>query len=59
MDVNRAQEIINSEDIIHVEWKGSAVWIDEVNLKNGTAIVHDENFPQEQQTVPVHELEEQ
>lgn len=58
MDLNRAQEILQSKDIINVQMNGTSVWIEGVDAQSGTARVYPEGSPQDKQTVDVNELME-
>lgn len=58
MDANRAQEILQSKDIIDVHMNGTSVWIEGVDTQSGTAMVFPEGNPQDKRTVDVTELME-
>lgn len=58
MDVTRAQEIIESKQIVQVQLQGQPVWIDSVDAGRATATVHTEGKQVEPQTVRVEELNE-
>jgi small acid-soluble spore protein H (minor) len=58
MNVNRAQEILQSTDRIDVKCDGEAVWIDSVDTENRIAQVHAENNPSDRKTVSVDNLQE-
>ena len=58
MDLQRAQEIYQAEEKIDVQWNGASVWIDSIDLEQGTARVHMENDPAVVETVPVNSLRE-
>jgi len=59
MDVNRAQEIINSTKTYEVQLNGKSVWIDSVDSTTKTATVHEANGnEQSSKTVRVDQLEE-
>lgn len=58
MDVQRAKEILHSEDIVNVEWNGRKIWIDSVDTESHTAQIHVKHQSEEQQFVPVSELHE-
>jgi len=56
MDINRAQEIFNSQNRIPVTYKGKSIWIAEINAGNNTAKIKDDIFADETKEVPVTEL---
>jgi small acid-soluble spore protein H (minor) len=57
MDINRAEEIINSKGIIEVTYKNSPVWIESI-IKE-TATVHVKNMSDNQSmNIPVEDLTE-
>ncbi|MED4602887.1 H-type small acid-soluble spore protein [Paenibacillus validus] len=58
MRVHRAQEILNAETKIEVEFNGVPVWIDSVDLEQKTAKVHAEDQPADVKVVPVEALQE-
>ncbi|MBP1932914.1 H-type small acid-soluble spore protein [Ammoniphilus resinae] len=58
MDVTRAQQIIDSEQRIDVQYEGASVWIDRVDAQNQTAQVHMESDPSDKITVEVQQLRE-
>jgi len=59
MDVNRAQEIINSPKQYEVELDGKSVWLDSVDSTTKTATVHEqEGQYQRSMTVRVDQLKE-
>jgi small acid-soluble spore protein H (minor) len=58
MDVNRAEEILNSPQKITVTYKGEPVWIQSVNNVTQTADVHAVATQQEEKQIPVNELQE-
>lgn len=58
MDLNRAQEIFQSKDIIDVQMNGTSVWIEGVDAQSGTVRVYPEGNPQDKRTVNVNELME-
>lgn len=59
MNIERAQEILKGTDEITVLLDGKAVWIDEVNVNNHEVHVHEQQNPQAQKIVSVHDLQEQ
>ncbi|HZG75210.1 MAG TPA: H-type small acid-soluble spore protein [Paenibacillus sp.] len=59
MDVNRAQEIIESPKTYEVELNGKGVWIDSVDSTTKTATVHEQaGMEQRSITVRVDQLTE-
>ncbi|PDO09838.1 MAG: hypothetical protein BLM47_10485 [Candidatus Reconcilbacillus cellulovorans] len=59
MDVRRAREIMNSEDIVTVTWNGTPVWIERVDERTQTATVRLEGREETGiRSVPVAELAE-
>ncbi len=59
MDVRRAREIMNSEDIVTVTWNGTPVWIERVDERTKTATVRLEGREETGiRSVPVAELTE-
>lgn len=58
MDVNRAQEILATDDKIIVKLDGVPVWIDSIDASQKTAKVHNETNPAEARTVNVQQLQE-
>ncbi len=56
MIVDRAQEILNSEETIRVSHKGTPIWIEKLNPADQTALVTGDTG---QYTVHVTELIEQ
>lgn len=58
VDINRAQEIIDSSEQIDVRWNGESVWIDSVDPNRETVHVHAENDPSDHKSVPVNQLTE-
>ncbi|MFS1511292.1 H-type small acid-soluble spore protein [Chengkuizengella sp. SCS-71B] len=58
MEIERAQEIFDSEAKINVYLNGKEVWIDKVDRVNNCASIHDVNNPNEQETVDITKLKE-
>lgn len=58
MDLNRAKQIYESKDTIGVKLEGDSVWIENVDLANGTATVTVGNNPANAKTVSVDRLQE-
>ncbi|MGO4888389.1 H-type small acid-soluble spore protein [Anaerobacillus sp. MEB173] len=59
MDIMRAQQIIESPEEIIVRYNGTPVWIQNVDDKSETARVYTREKPDDEMTVPIHELVEQ
>lgn len=59
MDVNRAQQIVNSPNEIEVMYNGNSIWIEHVNENESTARVHKRENPDTEMTVQVQDLVEQ
>lgn len=57
MNFQRAEQIFNSEDIIEVLYKGSPVWIEELNEDEQTAMIVAEDTDESHQ-VAVGDLKE-
>lgn len=58
MNMNRAHEIINSDEKINVTLDGVSVWIDSIDTNKETAKVHVETIPSDKRVVPVAQLQE-
>jgi len=58
MNVQRAQQIVQSKEKIDVEYQGRPVWIDGIDERSQMARVHVEQNPQESMTVAVDQLVE-
>ncbi|AIQ62726.1 spore protein [Paenibacillus stellifer] len=59
MDVQRAQDIYDSKDMIAVRLDGKPVWIEHVDAANGMATVQIGSRPTDVQTVGVDRLVEE
>ena len=59
MDVQRAQEIVNSPAMIKVTYNESLVYIEHVDQEKQLATVHPLNNPTSKQSVSVTKLQEQ
>ena len=59
MDVQRAQEIVNSPAMINVTYNESLVYIEHVDQEKQLATVHPLNNPTSKQSVSVTKLQEQ
>jgi small acid-soluble spore protein H (minor) len=58
MQVERAQEILSSNDRVDVKLNGESIWIDTVFYHDKTARIHSLNGPQDTRIVSVDELQE-
>lgn len=58
MDVNRAEEILDSPQKITVTYKGEPVWIQSVNDVTKIANVHSVDNQEDEKQIPVSELQE-
>ncbi|MFD1956271.1 H-type small acid-soluble spore protein [Paenibacillus thailandensis] len=59
MDIQRANEIYNSKQIISVKLDGDPVWIEKVDMDNGMATVQLGSNPLNTKTVSVNQLVEE
>jgi H-type small acid-soluble spore protein len=58
MDLKRAKEILASEDVIKVEYKGKPVWISEVRAEHNTVKIKREAASDQLIEVQASELTE-
>lgn len=58
MNINRAQQIVESTKDIDVQHNGASIWIQHVNPDAGTARVYTRHNPENEMTVSVQELQE-
>ncbi len=58
MDINRAREIIHSENKITVTYNGRSIWINSINPSSGHAFVKTLDGTNEHYQVPVSDLVE-
>ena len=58
MNLNRAQEILQSKEKIDVNIDGTPVWIEGIDAQSGTARVFPEGNPDDKRTVAINELTE-
>ncbi|MBN6187579.1 H-type small acid-soluble spore protein [Aneurinibacillus sp. BA2021] len=58
MEIQRAQEIVQSHEKIDVGFEGAKVWIDSVDAQSKTARVHTMENPADRKTVALSELTE-
>ncbi|MGC5326935.1 H-type small acid-soluble spore protein [Brevibacillus sp. SYSU BS000544] len=58
MDVNRALQIVQSEEKIQVMYQGVPVWIDGVEEATNTVRIHPESDPKDTKRVSVKLLDE-
>lgn len=59
MNIQRAQEIIDSPDHITVTYQGVPVWLERVDIQTKSIQVHLEENPADKKMVSVQELREQ
>ncbi|WP_093042723.1 small acid-soluble spore protein H [Thalassobacillus cyri] len=59
MNAQRAQDIAFSSDMVQVTYNGESVYIEHVDETSGTATIHPLNNPEQKQSVPVDNLQEQ
>ncbi|ADG82034.1 small acid-soluble spore protein, H-type [Thermincola ferriacetica] len=58
MDYKRAEEIVNSPEMIDVRYNGAPVWIEGLNPEQQTAVISSDVFAEPVKTVPVRQLTE-
>ena len=58
MDIERAQELMMSEDMVHVTYTDEKIYIEHVDRDKGLATIHPLDNPEEKLSVAVSELEE-
>ncbi len=58
MNINRAQQILDSTKDIEVKYNGTSIWIQTVNPEAGTARVYPRANPENEMTVNIQELQE-
>lgn len=58
MNIQRAQEILQSEETIPVYLNGKSVWLEEIFPESRMVLLHDKENPSDQQTVSADELKE-
>ncbi|GGA29755.1 H-type small acid-soluble spore protein [Paenibacillus physcomitrellae] len=59
MNIQRAQEIVSSPEMISVTCEGAQIYIQHVDEQRETARVFPVGRPQEERDVPINMLEEQ
>jgi small acid-soluble spore protein H (minor) len=59
MDLNRANQIVESPERIKVTYQGVPVWIQTIDVGTQTAVVYNEADPDIEKTVPVSDLKEE
>ncbi|QAA33115.1 H-type small acid-soluble spore protein [Clostridium manihotivorum] len=59
MDIKRAQQILDSEDMIDVTHNGQPVYIESVDSNASKACIHPISEPTNRQDVPLDSLQEQ
>lgn len=57
MDIERAKEIVQTERMIPVLYKGDSIWIEHLDEENGTARVHKSDEPEQGMIVDIEQLE--
>jgi small acid-soluble spore protein H (minor) len=58
MNVNRAKEILLSDQEIAVHYHGTPVWIENIDETSSKAVVSERGIHSERQIVKINELEE-
>lgn len=58
MDLNRAQEILNSSETIEVLYQGKPVWINNINPADQRAYITTSTNPKENTVVDIKDLVE-
>ncbi|PWA10327.1 small acid-soluble spore protein H [Pueribacillus theae] len=58
MNKQRAQEIVNSPEMVRVTYNGVPIFIQNVNENNETARIYPLDEPQNEQEVPLNQLAE-
>lgn len=58
MNIGRAKQIVASKEEIPVFYQGEPIWIQRVDEERGTARIYPLGQPEQEQEVPVHQLEE-
>jgi len=59
MNVNRAKEIASMGEMVNVQYEGESIYIQSVDVEQGTARIFPLNNPQSEKSVPVEGLSEQ
>ncbi|KAA6448761.1 small acid-soluble spore protein H [Bacillus swezeyi] len=59
MNTQRAQEIVESPVMVDVTYNGRPIYIQHVDEQNGTARIYPLGQPEDEQEVPLTNLEEQ
>ena len=59
MDAQRALEIVDSPEMIHVTYEGTPIYIQRVNTDQGTARIYPLNDKEMESEVPLANLKEQ
>ncbi|ENH97544.1 acid-soluble spore protein H [Gracilibacillus halophilus YIM-C55.5] len=59
MDAQRAQEIVDSSDMVAVTYNGENVYIEHVDRSSGNATIHPLDQPEDKQMVEINQLMEQ
>ena len=58
MDIERAQELMMSAEMVHVTYNDEKIYIEHVDRDEGLATIHPLDKPEEKLSVPVSELVE-
>lgn len=58
MDIQRAQQILETTDIVNVQFNGQSVWIDSVDIESDSVKVHSMDNDAERKSVSPGQLEE-
>ncbi|MFL6561520.1 MAG: small, acid-soluble spore protein, H family [Bacillus sp. (in: firmicutes)] len=58
MNLDRAKEILISDQELAVHYHGIPVWIESVDVTSNKAVISERGIHSERQIVPIHDLEE-
>jgi small acid-soluble spore protein H (minor) len=58
MELNRVQEILNSDETIEVKLLGDPIWIESLDERNKTVKVHSANDPDHSKEVAIAQIHE-
>ncbi|MHB8129221.1 MAG: H-type small acid-soluble spore protein [Mobilitalea sp.] len=58
MDKKRATEIAKSQEMLHVNYNGNPIYIEDINPTKDAASIHFLNKPDQSQEVSLNQLEE-
>lgn len=59
MDIQRAQDIVASPEMINVTFNGVPIYIQNINEQNSTARVYPLDEPNKEQDIPLDQLKEE